>query len=104
MLLQSHTDTLQLLPALPSLWKDGHIYGLRAVGNFQVDQNWKGGKLREATIQSDSGVPCVVCYRGIGKAIVTDSKGKQVETEKTTDEVIAFPTEKGESYKISFKD
>lgn len=43
MCLQSHTDTLQLLPALPPEWREGRMEGMRAVGCFEVSQEWKGG-------------------------------------------------------------
>lgn len=78
MLLQSQTDTLQLLPALPSTWPNGHINGLKAVGNFEVNQAWEAGKLTTATIKSVSGLACPVKYPGIADRKVTDETGSEV--------------------------
>lgn len=61
-LLQSHEDYINLLPALPAAWKDGKIKGLVARGNFVVDMEWKDGKLKSASILSRSGMPCKVRY------------------------------------------
>ena len=63
MLLQSQVcDTngvyeIELLPALPKSWSNGHVAGLRARGGFEVAMNWKNGALTEARVKSDSGKP-----------------------------------------------
>ncbi len=54
MLLQSHGDVIELLPALPQAWPDGAIRGLRARGGYAVDINWRSGELVEAVIKSIS--------------------------------------------------
>jgi alpha-L-fucosidase 2 len=55
LLLQSHTDAVQLLPALPSAWPAGRIRGLRARGGFEVGLAWADGILSETTIVSHLG-------------------------------------------------
>ncbi|ARN55813.1 glycosyl hydrolase family 95 catalytic domain-containing protein [Sedimentisphaera salicampi] len=56
MLLQSHTDSIELLPALPKAWEKGEITGLKARGGFEIDIKWEKGELAEASfIPSRSG-------------------------------------------------
>ncbi|CAM3393807.1 glycosyl hydrolase family 95 catalytic domain-containing protein [Flavobacterium chungbukense] len=58
MLMQSQEDGIHLLPALPSVWKDGSIKGLVARGGFVIDMTWKNNKVSELKIYSKIGGNC----------------------------------------------
>ncbi|NNM25148.1 MAG: hypothetical protein HKO59_04020, partial [Phycisphaerales bacterium] len=60
MLVQSHEDAIDLLPALPPAWPDGSVRGLCARGGFVVDVRWRDGGLVEAEVHSRRGGPCSV--------------------------------------------
>ena len=79
MLLQSHMGFVQLLPALPDAWQNGSVSGICARGGFEVNLSWKDGKLAEAVVTSEKGVPCTVRYE---------------------DKTLSFKTKKGSSYRI----
>lgn len=101
MLLQSYNGKITLLPALPTCWATGKAEGLRAIGNFEVDQTWEDGKLLKAVITSFSGEPCTVSYMGIKDVTITDSEGAKVDFETNDNDNISFPTVKGKSYIIT---
>lgn len=84
MLLRSVTRTssagveveIDLLPALPSAWPSGHIRGLRARGNIEVDIYWEGGKLSTATLRNYSGgVQVAVYYGGYSQRLTITEDG-----------------------------
>ena len=62
LLLQSHSGTIELLPALPSAWKEGSVKGLKARGGYEIDMAWKDGKLLTAEILSTSNGVCKIRY------------------------------------------
>lgn len=63
MLLQSHEGFIELLPALPSSLKDGHVKGLCARGGIVVDMVWINHQLRNAVLYSRKEVQVKVRYK-----------------------------------------
>jgi hypothetical protein len=60
MVLQSHTGTLHLLPALPAQWPDGRATDLRCRGGLAVDFSWADGVPTTVTVRrlaGDAGEP-----------------------------------------------
>lgn len=60
MLIQSHASVIELLPALPAEWADGHVKGIRARGNITVDMEWKNGKVTHYQLRTNTPNPAPV--------------------------------------------
>lgn len=96
MLLQSHLGEINLLPALPSAWKEGEIKGLKARGNFEVSIRWKNHQLTNATITALSGGICKIRTAvpvkifGTGNVSATSGNGY----------TLSFKTQKGKVYQV----
>ncbi len=56
MLVQSHAGAIHLLPALPDVWKEGTVKGLRCRGGFRLEElTWKEGEVKEVAVLSTVG-------------------------------------------------
>ena len=77
MLLQSQNGYIELLPALPSVWKNGEVKGLVARGGFVMDIKWENNLLVSAKIYSRNGGACSVRYKEKSFAISDLKAGKE---------------------------
>ena len=77
MLVQSHTDCIELLPALPKPWTEGAVKGIHARGGYVLNIEWKDSKLAKAEILSPKNGTVKLSYQGQTKTVKL-KKGKYV--------------------------
>lgn len=77
MILQSHLDKIEVLPALPSALPEGKVSGIVARGGFELAFEWKNSELISVSVLSKKGQPCKLVYKN---------------------KVIEFETEAGKTY------
>ncbi len=71
MLVQSHTDQIELLPALPAAWPNGRVSGLKAQGGIEVGVEWADGDLVQVIVKPSFPGRYVLKYRDWTKNINT---------------------------------
>ncbi|MBQ8364284.1 MAG: glycoside hydrolase family 95 protein [Bacteroidaceae bacterium] len=101
MMLQSHSDTLQILPALPTAWPDGEYAGLKAVGDFTVGAKWADGKATQISISNNQGQPLYVNYPGLDQATIYVNDAV-VAPEKVSDNTYFIPSQAKDNINIFF--
>lgn len=62
MLVQSTSDRITVLPALPRQWPEGSLTGVRVRGGGRVDMSWKEGRLTQLTLSSDRAATYAIAY------------------------------------------
>ena len=70
MLMQSSTNKIVLLPALPESWADGRVQGICARGGFVVDMEWKNREVVSLIVSSLKGGRTEICFNGVSKKVV----------------------------------
>lgn len=75
MLMQSHDGFVFILPALPSIWKNGEVKGIIARGGFELAYSWENGELKKLTVTSKVG-------GNLRLRVLTPIKGKGLKAAK----------------------
>ncbi len=100
MLVQSHRDVIQLLPALPAEWKAGAVRGLRARGGFEVDVTWADGRATRASIRASGTRPCRLQAANL---VRVTANGSAIPLVRRGAEVVEFQATAGREYRVEFR-
>ncbi len=102
MLMQSAHGYISILPALPNVWKEGAVTGMKAIGDFTVDFEWEDNKATIVRIHNNQGQECKVKCPGIGNAYVFVNHEK-VQVEALGNDVYRIPSaQKGDYIVINY--
>ena len=108
MLMQSAHGYINILPAMPEVWEaQGNVTGMKAMGNFTVDFNWKEGKCQKVVVVSNAGAELRVrCARGakaLAEAMVVVDD-EQISVTVDENGIATIPCKKGSVVVIDFID
>jgi alpha-L-fucosidase 2 len=98
MLMQSHEGIIDLLPALPKAWSNGHFDGLCARGAFELDMEWTDGQITRVEVLSKKGQTCRIDPK---TNVKVTADGKQVKSKTLKDGPIEFNTRAGKKYTLT---
>lgn len=79
MLLQSQGGYIELLPALPEVWKDGGFNGMCARGGYTIDAQWTDGRICSVSMIKKTGDNdmCLLKFPGASNAKVKGATVKK---------------------------
>ena len=100
MLVQSHRDVIQLLPALPAEWKTGEVRGLRARGGFEVDVAWADGHVTRASVRALGARLCRLQAANVLRVI---ANGTTIPMVRRGADVVEFAAVAGREYQVEFR-
>ena len=69
-MIQSHKGKIEILPCLPTSWKNGSVQGIHARGGYVLNIFWKNGKLTKVEINGKKEDEIILQYKEIKKNIV----------------------------------
>jgi len=75
MLMQSHRNEIEVLPALPAAWANGFVRGLCARGAAVLDFQWKDGSLTSVTVHARKPGKIKLRYKQITTELDADAGG-----------------------------
>ena len=67
--LKNNQAVIELMPAVPEAWKEGHVSGLCARGGYEVSFEWKDGSVRNCTIKAKKAGTITLLYNGQQKTV-----------------------------------
>jgi alpha-L-fucosidase 2 len=101
MLMQSHSGTIELLPALPATWRAGEVKGLRARGSVEIDLRWEKARAVTAAIRAD--FPGEYQLRiPPGQKIRSIASGGEIPLRTHSDGSIGITLEAKRNYRVEF--
>ena len=102
MMLQSHGGEINFLPALPKVWQEGLVRGLRARGAVTIDLEWKAGRATTAILRPDVSGEFRLRPPRDQKIASASGAGKRVAFTTGSDGLSRFKLVAGKDYAITF--
>lgn len=102
MLLQSHTATIQLLPALPDAWDAGQVEGLVARGGIEVSMKWQNHRLTEVVLKNEKHADAWIDFAGQTPTQVLIEE-KPVSLKRNAEGAYHIPILKEKTYIVRFE-
>ncbi|NDW17619.1 glycoside hydrolase family 95 protein [Dysgonomonas sp. 216] len=102
MLIQSHLEYIEFLPALPKEWNTGYFKGLCVRGGADVDLKWKDGKVSEAKIVATSDNAFRIKLDTEQLIPQLKKNGRTIMLKQQANGLLSFELKKGETMELDY--
>lgn len=99
-IMQSHTGVITLLPALPKEWENGTMTGLKAIGNYTVDQEWENKAVTKAAVTAAFDGECKIRCADMTKKYIY-LNGTVIANPNISDDILTINVKAGDKIVIS---